>query len=283
MKVLIIQENGRHEANRRYRECFCLQRAFLAQNHQADVWGLGHADFGSISPDQYDLIFVLENYDENGWLPDLSSCKSFKVLWAIDEHCRGTKYYERLYERNRMQLMLHSTKEYVKESRGDLWFPNCYDDTLIKPLDVPKRADVGFCGNVLNRSDKLDLLKKHFNFVADIFVIGDAMVAAINSYRISFNSNISNDINYRSFETIGCGVPLVTNYNPQYPLLGFEHGINCMMYHDDAEMLKCISTLLSDKDLCNNIGKAGLRLAARHTYDQRVDRLVHLISTARTL
>ena len=57
MKVLIIQENGRHEKNRSFRECFCLQRGFEKLNHKADVWGLGHDSY-SENPDyeSYDLI-----------------------------------------------------------------------------------------------------------------------------------------------------------------------------------------------------------------------------------
>jgi len=34
MRVLIIQENGRHDANRHLRECFSMQRAF--QHHEVE-------------------------------------------------------------------------------------------------------------------------------------------------------------------------------------------------------------------------------------------------------
>ena len=37
------------------------------------------------------------------------------------------------------------------------------------------------------------------------------MVKAINSYKIHFNRNHSKDINYRTFETLGCQTVLVTN------------------------------------------------------------------------
>jgi hypothetical protein len=45
MKILIIQENGRHVENREYRECFNLQRALLRKNIDTVVWGLGHENF----------------------------------------------------------------------------------------------------------------------------------------------------------------------------------------------------------------------------------------------
>ena len=64
MKILLIQENGRHDANRNYRECFCLQRAFIFHGHECDVWGLGHTNFTNIPEyESYDWIINLENYD----------------------------------------------------------------------------------------------------------------------------------------------------------------------------------------------------------------------------
>src|SRR5689334_21598787 len=49
MKVLIIQENGRHEKNRHFRECFALQSAFQRLGWKADIWGLGHSGFPSLA------------------------------------------------------------------------------------------------------------------------------------------------------------------------------------------------------------------------------------------
>jgi len=44
MKILLIQENGRHQKNCHFRECFSLQRAFKKLGHNADIWGLGHSN-----------------------------------------------------------------------------------------------------------------------------------------------------------------------------------------------------------------------------------------------
>ena len=41
-RILIIQENGRHERNREFRECFCLKRAFNQLGFGCDIWGKGH-------------------------------------------------------------------------------------------------------------------------------------------------------------------------------------------------------------------------------------------------
>ncbi len=280
MRILIIQENGRHAANRAFRECFSLRRAFISAGWAADVWGLGHQNFAE-APDwnKYDVIFNLENYDERGWLPCLADAKAYKVLWAIDEHCRDRSYYARLFSNSKMNLWLHSTRDYVTDHSRDLWFPNCYDKFLIGWQPVPKRADVGFCGSVLNRAAKLAILRASFNFVSDIWVLGDEMVRAINSYRIAWNCNLANDLNYRNFEVIGCGVPLATNFNEQFASLGFEDGKNCLLYHSDSEMVSKIKGLLADKGHYERLCLATKALAAKHTYTQRVLWLIGELAT----
>jgi len=100
------------------------------------------------------------------------------------------------------------------------------------------------------------------------------MVEAINSYKIHFNNNLSTDINYRNFETIGCGVPLVTNENYQYELLGFKHKENVMFYTNMGELYSCIDELLNNEALRLKIASAGYELAKQHTYTKRVEKLI---------
>jgi hypothetical protein len=275
LKILLIQENGRHNENRHFRECFCLQRGFEKLGHNVTVWGLGHDNFNQkIDFDSYDLILNLENYG-NGWEPNLREVKTKKLLWSIDSHCRGEQPFLNEFIRGKYDYLLHSTKDFVNESYK-IWFPNSFDDTLISPRDIGKKCDVGFCGSLLNRNEYINLLSNNFNFIYDNFVIGDSMVNAINSYKIHWNRNLSNDINYRSFETIGCGIPLVTNYNYQYEELGFIDGENVMMYKDNNEMIFKINQLLSDHNLRESIGKSGLELSKQHTYEKRCEFLINL-------
>lgn len=276
MKILLIQENGRHTENRHFRECFCLKRGFEKLGHHTVVWGLGHDNYNSIiNFEDFDLIINLENYDSSRWVPNLSNVNTIKFLWSIDPHVRGEDPYLEEFKLGNYNILLHSIKDYVNENYK-VWFPNSFDNTLISPRDIGKKCDVGFCGSLLNRNEYLNLLSNNFNFIYDNFVIGDSMVNAINSYKIHWNRNLSNDINYRSFETIGCGVPLVTNYNYQYEELGFIDGENVMMYKDNNEMIFKINQLLSDDKLRESIGKSGLELSKQHTYQKRCEFLINL-------
>mgnify|MGYP003637799986 CR=1 FL=1 len=273
MNILLIQENGHHDANRNFRECFCLQRSFSKLGHNCDVWGNLHDNYETI-PDweSYDWIINLEQYNTK-WVPSLAEVESpKKFIWSIDAHFLGEEQVEKNYKEGNYDYILHSTKDFVKEDHH-IWFPNAYDDSLIFPMDgVDKTIDIGFCGSYANRQQLLEYLKKEHGLHLDIFVLGDSMVEAINSYKCHFNLNIANDINYRSFETIGCGTVLLTNYNPQYEELGFEDGVNCLMYNieetltDHINMVKC-------KDM-KDIAEAGLELSKKHTYDERVKSLM---------
>jgi spore maturation protein CgeB len=275
MKILIIQENGRHDDNRNYRECFCLQRGFNKLGIQSVVWGLGHDNFNqSIDFNEYDLIINLENYGI-GWEPDLSKTNTKKILWSIDSHVRGEEPFLKEFYRSGYNILLHSTKDFVND-KFKIWFPNAFDDTLIFPKNIEKKYDVGFCGSLLNRQYYINLLNQNFNFIHHNFVIGDEMVNSINTYRIHWNRNISNDINYRSFETIGCGVPLITNYNYQYEELGFINGENVLLYKNDTEMINLIKNLLQDEEMINYISKNALALSKKHTYFERTKSILEI-------
>jgi hypothetical protein len=245
--------------------------------HICDVWGLGHSNFEQ-APDwnSYDWIINLENYDERGWVPCLKDTTvSKKFLWSIDAHCRGEGIYEETFDKGKYDILLHSTKDFVKKEYHR-WFPNAFDDTLIKPIDnIQKKHNIGFCGNWVNRRPILEYLRDNHELHLDIFVIGDEMVRAVNQYRCQFNLNIANDINYRSFETIGCGTLLLTNYNYQYEELGFINGKNCLLYRSVEELVRIIEELKSEKIDIVAVSKEGYELSKQHTYYNRCKDLLN--------
>lgn len=276
MNVLIIQENGRHEKNRNFRECFSLKRAFEIHGHKALIWGLGHNNFQEeINFNYFDLIINLENYDNINWIPNLDRYqKPIKILWSIDAHCRGEFVFEKTFETGKYNYLLHSTKDFVKE-KYHVWFPNAYDNTLIKHIETNKTKKFGFCGNYANRKEILDWLNQKYGLVLDIFIIGDEMVQTVNSYKCHFNLNIANDINYRSFETIGCGTLLLTNYNNQYEELGFADKKNCLFYNDKNELIEKINNIDFYYKIISK--EAILRLSEKHSYKERVNIILNLV------
>jgi spore maturation protein CgeB len=145
------------------------------------------------------------------------------------------------------------------------------------PIDVEKTVDVGFCGNVLNRGHVIDSLNK-YNIKKDIFIIGNDMVKSINSYKIHLNCNIADDINYRTFETLGCRTFLLTNYTPGLEKL-FDIGKELVIYESLEDLDSKVKYYLENEDERNKIAEAGyLRVKKDHTYFERVKKLIDIIN-----
>lgn len=278
--ILIIQEAGRHEANKNFRECLSLQRAFKHHGIDAHVWGLGHENYYQMPFfNDYDLIINLENYDTTGWVPDLSFVKSKKFLWAIDAHVKGIQSYLNTASNGGYHLILQASPIFVKFG-ASAWFPNCYDDELITPKDLVPGSEtynVGFCGNVCNRGKLIDTMKTECDLHFDEFVIGDNMVNAINSYKIHWNCNISADINYRNFETMGCKTLLLTSRHNGYEQLGIKHEENCLVYSNTEEMISLPLHILEHDDLRLQMAEAGYELVKqKHTYKNRAQQILEI-------
>lgn len=216
-------------------------------------------------------------------VPSLTHVKAYKIMWVIDAHVRGMTPYRELYLRDRYDMMLQATRGFVageadaRIKESSVWFPNCFNDALIQPQDIEKKHDVGFCGNIVNREPYLSFIEASFQLKRDIFVIGADMVHAINSYKVHFNKNIADDINYRNFETLGCRTLLLTNANPQYTDLGFVDGENCLIYQDLAELRDKLRYALDHPQRREQIAENGYQLGKRHTYNERVKSLVTLL------
>ena len=272
MNILIIQENGHHDLNRNFRECFCLKRGFEHHGVNVDVWGKGHEGFDTEPAwESYDLIFAIENWD---WMPDMSNVDTKKFIWAIDAHCKGSQ----VYNQYGFDKVLHASPQFAEK---DCWLPNCYDDTIIYPLNslYYQSHGIGFCGNVVNRQSYLDILKANFpQFRFDEFVIGRGLVEAVNSYLVHWNANIGVDVNYRNFETMGCHTMLLTSQHPAYGPLGIKDGENCLTYSNTMEMISKAKYALDNHNYRDDIAKAGYELVKKHhTYKNRAQQILEML------
>ena len=285
MKIVIIQEAGRHEKNKNFRESLNLHRSLSKiEGIESKVWGLNYPDFYtpfSEIEEWTDVIFIIENYTSH-WMPikEISESNKLKIFWSIDSHC-VLQQHQNLCQLLKIDILLNSTESYIPNYDGlvkkSYWFPNSYPDDLIKPLDIEKTTDIGFCGNVLNRGHIIDTLDK-YGIKKDIFVIGDDMVNVINSYKIHLNCNISNDINYRTFETCGCKTMLLTNYTPGLEIL-FDIGKEIVVYTSIEDLDNKVKYYLKNDNERNIIAESGYqRVKREHTYYHRAKKLVEIIN-----
>ena len=89
MKILIIQEKGRHEKNWMFRESLNIQRSLTKLGYESTVWGLNYDTYKTSFEEMektHDVILLIENYPQTDWLPDLSKSNKLKIFWSIDSH-----------------------------------------------------------------------------------------------------------------------------------------------------------------------------------------------------
>ena len=143
---------------------------------------------------------------------------------------------------------------------------------------MEKINNVGFCGNWLNRKQWINLIERNkIPVKKDIFVIGDEMVKAINSYKIHFNRNLSEDINFRTFETLGCKTLLITNRTAGLENL-FTIGENIVVYENEKDLIDKIKFYLdNDKEREKMVEKGYEHVKKNHTYYKRAAQLINII------
>ncbi len=278
MKILIIQECGRHEKNKNFRESLNFQRAFTKIGIESTVWGLNYPNynqsFEQISKG-YNVVLLIENYN-NGWLPNISNFKGLKIFWSIDSHMILQQHLNTCTI-NKIDIVLNaidSHQRYFSKFKT-YYLPNAYPDDLIyyKP-EIYKKYEVGFCGNIITRGDWIDSIP---NIRKDVFVIGDDMVNSINSYKIHFNRNLADDINYRTFETLGCKTFLLTNKTENLDKL-FNIGEHLDIYTTKQDLLEKVKYYLSNDDIRNTIAEKGYEwVRENHTFVNRAKEILKII------
>ena len=275
MKILIIQEKGRHEKNWIFRESLCMQRALESIGYECTVWGLNYENFNTPFEElekDHDVVLLIENYPLNDWLPDLSKSKKLKVFWSIDSHVVASQHIEMVNKHN-IDIVLNSVYGHDSffKNKKTIFFPNAFSDELIKPMEIEKVFDVGFCGNINNRGGWINELNKNFNFKLDEFVIGQDMVESINKYKIHFNRNIFDDLNYRTFETLGCKTFLITNETPGLRDL-FEVDKHLVTYEKIEDLFEKINYYLNNPSERIKIENQGYEhVLKNHTYKKRME------------
>lgn len=281
MKILIIQEKGRHEKNWMFRESLCMQRAFTKLNIESTVWGLNYENYSTSFWElekEHDVILLMENYPQTEWLPDLSKSNKLKLFWSIDSHVVLNEHIQ-LCKKFKIDIVLNAVYGHDKffNMFKTEYLPNAYCDELIKPLNTEKIYEIGFCGNINNRGGWINEIKKYHNLKLDEFVIGKDMVESINSYKIHFNRNIADDVNYRTFETLGCNTFILTNETPGLSNL-FEIGKSIITYSNEWDLLDKISYYLKNESEREQIAKNGYNhVLMNHTYTIRMKYLINII------
>ncbi len=139
------------------------------------------------------------------------------------------------------------------------WLSLAADEDVWSSSDSGKIYDVGFVGNVWDgvRQGTLDRIRTaglSLCFQGHGTSYMESGAALLNASRVGFNissffgENIAYDVNMRVFETLACGIPLITNDVPSlYKIFGNPLPLFIRTYRTLDEALSLLKTSVIDE------------------------------------
>lgn len=238
-------------------------------------------------------------YDANIWvdwgedgLKDLIpykmvDCPHPNVYWASDTHI-GFDY--RLEMAKKFDKVFVAQKKAVEDFKKNgveaEWLPHAVEP-LAYDLQDPliKKYDICFLGHINNvkRIDFLDRMFREFpNFWYGQKLFNDA-AKKFGESKICLNVSHSDDVNMRTFEVMGSGSFLLTEYVPSMEDL-FKDGVHLAWFKSFDEAVDKAKYYLANEDKRNEIAKNGYEeVIKNHTIDKRVDRILDSINSLLTV
>lgn len=254
-----------------------------------------------ISEDSYDLYLCIDSGEPFNFIsPPLSHCSLRKLaFWFIDY--RHNKHREtRLPNDFQNALSIDQGGGWIFQSQEQdvldchqtgitrsSWLPLAADPEIWD--DAPsqtKEYDVGFVGNVWDkaRAQGLQMLLNASDIRFAFQGHGGAWMKEgaqllrrcrtgfnINSY---FGTEHSYDINMRVFETLSCGIPLITNSVPTLRRIFPESVDFIREYTSYQDLLPCVTEALRDRKFLESGSNARNFILNEATYVHRMETLL---------
>ena len=176
-----------------------------------------------------------------------------------------------------------------------MWLPLAADPEVWKPVDsAEKKFDLGFVGNVWDKARAQVLQALHQDPGINILIVTpskenpgawkEQAALALSQCRVGFNINsfygskYDFDLNMRLFETLSCGLPLITNDVDSIPDLFGEYPPFVKSYRGPQEIIPCIHQALLDKNFLSSGEKGRDFIIEKASYDKRAKELLSAIN-----
>jgi hypothetical protein len=210
------------------------------------------------------------------------------ACYLIDVHLSRWRTYAAQF----FDAVFLAQKDYVAEFQSDVghgqvyWLPLAAAPDVHRALDLPKRYDVGFVGNVTRshhrtpRARRLRRIAAQFR-TNDFFrhYSPDEVSQVYSQARIVVNISIAGDVTMRVFEGTACGALVLTDSMANGLADLFEPGRELVIYADDADLLDKIRHYLTHEPERTRIAAAGHRRThADHTYVHRAQTLIETVT-----
>lgn len=269
--------------------------AFRKLGHQTDILSQWQF-YTEFKNDNYDLYFCVDSGGPLNLFEFDIANKSMKKLafWMIDyrrgKDLKNPKDSDTVRLITQMggtvfQAQFEDFYESALESKldGISFLPLGADpDVWSNEPEADKVYDVAFVGNVWDnvRAELLETLKRRFGNRFAWFGHGaaqrEAGAAVLRQAKMGFNVSsfyttpVAFDVNMRVFETLSCGIPLITNSVPSLARFGLSDVPFVKTYHRVDDVVRTIENALVDEAFLNS-GKAARAWILRNgTYEMRM-------------
>lgn len=281
MRFLILQDIPKGTPQEKFSIASCFERALNRAGHLSFASDTRSCTSRNIEDmfQFYDALLITQNY----FLDHIEYVKKFnglKIFWSIDSH-KDLERHKKFIADCKIDITLVAGFNYVHQFENAFWFPNCYPSDLILPVDFKNRIhQVGFCGSKSNRGQWLADIALQCDFHIAINEVAEQMVNNLLSFKIGWNRNEADDLNFRTFETTGAGAMLLTNKiggielcfedNEYVSYITLEECIDKIKYYRDHEEERLQIAM-------NGYVKA----RKQHSFDSRVSELIRIIQIGR--
>ena len=205
------------------------------------------------------------------------------AAYMIDSHLNLSTH---LAWAPRFDWVFVAQRAYIDEFRAAgcgrvRWLPLACDPGIHGKAQLAKRHDLGFVGSLTSehpvRRDRLARLAQRFDVHIERSFLRD-MARTFSASRIVFNDAVKDDLNMRVFEGLASGSMLLTDRAVGSGLDEMFVDRRHLVYYDDATLEDLVEYYLGHADERESIAAAGCAEVLRwHTYDHRVETLVHAV------
>lgn len=233
----------------------------------------------SLCPWEPEAVVVYDN-SVPIFISDLEQCEIPLIFYSVDiqHHLKWQRTFRRFFDR-----VFVAQKEYVTQfdvgAAPIEWLP-LWATHLCEPSDI-KRYDAVFVGtmNPLLNPERVTFLNALREKVPLHCTMGEYWHIYPES-RVIVNQTVRGDLNFRVFEAMASGVPLVTEKSGNGLLDLFTEGRHLVTYrkNDVEDASKKIETLLNDVALREAIGRQGrAEILAHHLPAHRADKVANAL------
>lgn len=236
---------------------------------------------------KFDLNVLVDHGEDAIQVPLDWKIPSPSAYWVSDAHL-GYEY--RMKRAKEFDYVFVAQKEFIKQFVMDgidpkkiFYMPHAAEQDVYRPYEILEKWDWSFIGH-LNSNHRIDLVQR---FVTEFGLQGnkgylgwrmpevaghnvlDDVAKKFSQSRLVINDNIKDDVNMRTFESLACRRPLITQDIPELHGL-FEDKNHLFMYRSIDEAVEIAKQLLKDPNTRNHVAEMGYQeVMSKHTYNHR--------------